>query len=138
MREIKFRAKSIKTNKWIYGSYVEDKEWAKHYIYKQEHDGLYHKLIRHEVNPKTVGQYTGLKDKNGKEIYEGNIVSWLEHHSEIVFSAGTFCLADDESPGFHLHRCGLNATLNLNGISKAEIIGNIYESPELLKEQTNE
>lgn len=77
-------------------------------------------------------QYTGLKDKNGKEIYEGDVVGWVEHPQvrEVVsFEGASFRITKvgtkdyihlDEAAAFHGGEC-------------LEIIGNIYENPELLK-----
>ena len=67
MREIKFRGKQSFDNKWIYGSLLKDKE--KYYITNDYGDTFY------AVIPQTIGQYTGLKDKNGKEIYEGDVLN---------------------------------------------------------------
>jgi len=76
-------------------------------------------------------QYTGLKDKNGKEIYEGDVVkldSW-EGVQQIVFIEGAFCLADKH--GLYV---GDIHYINHADKNQVTIIGNIWENPELLKE----
>ena len=78
-------------------------------------------------------QYTGLKDRDGKEIYEGDIVkldSW-EGVQQIVFIEGAFCLADKH--GWYV---GDIHYINHADKNQATIIGNIWENPELLKEGT--
>ena len=80
-------------------------------------------------------QYTGLKDKNGKEIYEGDVVkldSW-EGVQQIVFIEGAFCLADKH--GLYV---GDIHYINHADKNQATIIGNIRENPELLKEAGHE
>ena len=94
-REIKFRAKNTK-NEWVYGEYAE--------LATQE-DYLVPSIIdagfAHVVNPETLGQYTGLTDKNGKEIYEGDTVA---HNGKVrqtelllvEFVDGAFCLTGEK------------------------------------------
>jgi len=142
MREILFRGKRVEDGEWVEGNLIID-ESGRNYIgtYIAEcSDGKYQIAARGfgktinrfvgigfiMVDPETVGQYTGLKDKNGNMIFEGDIVDILTENEEIGVIGwydGCFEVAAD---GFVV-----NFNANING-TDVEIIGNIYDNPELL------
>ena len=124
--EIKFRGKSlvdignIKKGDWVYGgiSYDTDRVWI---------DMPYYGQIL--VDKDTVGQYTGLHDKNGKEIYEGEIVKYRDsrgqHIEKVIFDKGCFYA------GMHWGSSTRVAPKLIN-TRITEVIGNIYDNLELL------
>jgi uncharacterized phage protein (TIGR01671 family) len=86
--------------------------------------------LHREGNEYVLMQYTGLKDKNGKEIYEGDIVKWAKetnHTSKCTMLGPKPIIWSSEFCGFELNGFGLI-------YKKYEIIGNIYENPDPLKE----
>ena len=144
MREYKFRGKSINTKEWIYGSLVISDD--KYYILLDVLENIKrdnYEVYMVEVIPETVGQYTGLKDKNGKEIYEGNILKInydikrafdLEDIMYVDFIEGAFYLKAEKEIKWELLRC-FPAIVGVEGNARVEKIGNIYDNPELLKKE---
>jgi hypothetical protein len=124
MREIKFRAQDIASNKWLFGDLRHHKDDV--CIFDQ--GGTKGEQVKRE----TVGQFTGLRDINGKDIYEGDIldVNYADEESrlEVRFVRGVFAFLwngdlDDEFP--------CNAPTH----EWAKVIGNIYDNPELLNKE---
>lgn len=122
MREILFRGKRIDNGEWIYGDLIQD---GKGYVGMWEQTPLSH---NYKIDPSTVGQYTGLTDKNGKKIFEGDIVTGFFNHEKIV---GYIFYGSDAS--FFIQRDGLLG-IGLNNASDwLEVIGNIHDNSELLE-----
>ncbi|MFS1513656.1 YopX family protein [Chengkuizengella sp. SCS-71B] len=141
MRELKFRGKRLDNKGFFYGSYLylntRDYDWTGkevgnkkevHFIKDEEGYNL-------PVNPKTVGQYTGLKDCNDVEIYEGDILEYRFHNPltkekesikyEVIYEYGEFRVIVDD--GRNKSRKPLYMETN------SIVIGNIYQNPELLE-----
>lgn len=123
MREMLFRGQTIyksKGNAWYKGSLITESEGAK-IVYDTTDENGWEYVI-----PETVGQYTGLDDKNGNKIFEGDIVDILTENEEIgvvVYENGGYIVFSD---GF----C-VDFINNIHG-TDVEIIGNIYDNPELM------
>ena len=131
MEEILFRGKSKGKPEWVYGSLY--KEGSQAFIlvggrfYPEPSNGQSALGIMdwYEVIPETVGQFTGLTDKSGDKIFEGDIVL-IEGHS-----IGVIRYLSDEAlfaVDFPSHSLSLNDTTS----KYIEIIGNIHDNPELL------
>jgi len=124
MREIKFRfyTNHYSDDKSVYERYPDDVALGDLMTgdYSEENEVS---CGCQECNPVKV-QYTGLKDKNGKEIYEGDILLWedVKIKSEVVFEEGCFVIKHEQGGSDFI-----------SSKNMFEIIGNIYENPELIK-----
>lgn len=133
MREILFRGKRVGNGEWIEGFYAQSGE--KKYILI-DNDIAVGYLAMKEVNPDTIGQYTGLTDKNGTKIFEGDIVKreYTLWHGETIKTRETqigVVSYSNKDCGFCLDKvCNLRKPWDGDTL---EIIGNIHDSPEKLK-----
>ena len=145
-REILFRGKLLRTGEWIEGYYCKTSDTT--YAFSEDYDrypvpehhcilvdemtdwGLPNRPTLHEVDPVTIGQYTGLTDRNGNRIFEGDIlryddratsiydVRW-DYHRWLVQMHGDYPTTPDDLDDFFCYQY-------------AEVIGNIYDDPELM------
>ncbi|EAK9514290.1 hypothetical protein FCW16_13430, partial [Listeria monocytogenes] len=130
MRAIGFRGKRIDNREWVYGNLMQFEDSAT-FIFADERKGAStltyaHFIINnmHAIDEKTIDQYTGLKDKNGKKIFEGD-VGWDEHnecYGVVKFEEGKFLYVWE------------NIAEDLWEVADGiEICGNIHENLELLE-----
>lgn len=152
MREILFRGKRKDNGEWIEGYIVK---LGKESFSDPERYGICNKAIPiggsavcynlkiDEVIPETVGQFTGLTDKNDNKIFEGDIISAITldtgKEQTAVVCFGNFIDENngDEYIGFYIEFDGIKTTITQLAMeeckNRIEVIGNIYDNPELLK-----
>lgn len=131
-REIKFRGRQLSTGKFIYGDLVHDNVDG-FYVYPMDCNGLFRD---NRVVPETVGQYTGLHDKNGKEIYEGDIVTIMRTPEKRQKSVLTRHIVTCHNVCDWVFESLANEVLGLVMANhfdayRLEVIGNIFDTPEL-------
>lgn len=136
-RIIKFRGKNIHTGEWLYGDleYNRVKEIAR--IHSYNNDGNY--IGQNIVDPSTVGQFTELFDRTGKNIFEGDILQCPSVPNiplEVRYNTmqGAFCLVEHtHTEGALLGTCPLGEMLRHN--PDMRIIGNRFDNPSLISDK---
>jgi len=134
-REILFRGKRIDNGEWVEGGFHEHQnrtlcaigdslkpEDIDHLILKSGFSdwNMPKPLNAYKVHPDTIGQFTGLTDKNGKRIFEGDIdnMGWI-----VCFEYGVFCIKE---------RINAKTFIPFSEVFSTEVIGNIHDNPELI------
>lgn len=167
MREIQFRGKHQETGKWVYGSFIPDLmevyqngpygwlgDWGFIKPFEKDKNGLRNMTY---VQRNTVGQYTGLTDKNGVKIFEGDIVEFFGMRGEIISECGAFGIGCQKQIDYDLMESNIpcnntalfcyndnyislwelwwNYEQDDNPLYEVEVIGNIYDNPELMEDK---
>ena len=146
MREILFRGKQRDNNEWIEGYYAVQSNHAcfahelkyTHFIFKDIFlDFNLGGLQEFEVIPETVGQYTGLEDKNGKKIFDGDICKFKRfndvHVGKVVFNVTTASFIMWYQPIVGAYGEKATQKMLLSVCDNIEVIGNIHDNPELME-----
>lgn len=134
-RKIKFRGKRLDNGEWVYGHYAD-------YIHPD--CGIPSPSVIYPlpdcgnmivaVDPSTVGQFTGLYDRNGKEIYEGDVVEIISYYTsprEKEMSRTRAVIMFDETLAYFLGK-SKSASFTMTCASNMEVVGNIHDNPELI------
>ena len=131
MREILFRGKRFDEDEWIYGSLLENDVVVTKGATEVDDDYIGFSDDWSSVLPETVGQYTGLTDKYGKRIFEWDIVEGGNFNDEDGYGVIEW---DDDGARFIINGAGIIVDFDNYYGYELEIIGNIYDNPELLEE----
>ena len=127
MRTIKFRGKRLDNGEWLYGDYHHRAGGVHCIIVMAPNKQGKVVYIVHQVAPDTIGQSTGLFDKNGKEIYEGDVVTFdnnLQGISKVMFAEGCYMVVAKNYA----------TSLTFRLANHTFVAGNIHDNPELLKQ----
>jgi len=151
MRDILFRGKTISTNEWVYGGYhtMGDRhfiiqtvqhipDWGTANYY--ENNPQYNYKV-FEVHPETVGEYTGIKDKDGKKIFEDDIILFGDepllvywHEEAFSWMAKTLvqhpCIKFPHNNWDHVELAWIDAEVVCTGCITTQVGGNIHDNPE--------
>ena len=134
MREILFRGKREDNDEWVFGFLCQ--MWGAWHIMDENDEN-----IAFPVDSETVGQYTGLKDKSGKKIFEGDIIQYQPEYE--LRPLRSYVVYDGEAhnyPAFDLwsHEFEANGLQCAHEDCRCEVVGNRWDNPELLKEENDD
>ena len=145
MREILFKAKRIDNGEWVEGYLIRDNfEGSCRIIIKLEYSTgtSVQTAYAPRVHPETICQFTGLHDKNGNKIWENDICNYceneIEHTDNCVIRFGEYSFNGDKSIGFFTEWIKFHDVFREDLVfwteeRELEVIGNIFDNPELLK-----
>lgn len=152
MREILFRAKQKDKGNWVEGYYIRQDETT--YCFKEDYErhpentkhyivfdmsidwGLPNRHLMAEIDPETLCQYTGLTDKNGKRIWENDILHRAYHSEEdyiVVWDDGRFNFKTIHGQYSQDPMTLLSLCFTQINAKRLKVIGNVFDNPELLK-----
>ena len=141
MREILFRGKRCDNSEWVQGYYIRaEHHWHNHGIHKDwitlgasANGGWFALHNKYAVKSETVGQFTGLTDKNGKKIFEGDIIEWFAQGES---ERPDFGYIEYDEQSFAWRVCWQKYDPDfMEGMQQEyiSVIGNIHDNPELLE-----
>lgn len=137
MREILFRGKRTDNGEWVYGNYNNVN--GKAYIFPEDATDSYD---NYQVDPATVGQYTGVVDRNGKQVFEDDIIGYTDTDTGKTkifgvvkwYYEGNFYINTDTYCNYTSDNDCANVGYMMNrATTKLLVLGNIHDNPELLK-----
>ena len=130
MREILFRGKRVDNGEWAYGSLItETNPFDKDMVMTHIYDNGFNEIL---VDPRTIGQYTGLKDKNGTRIFEGDVCkAYICKAADTVEKevVGVICFED----GTFEFKCEHENIYLYPLVDVLEVIGNVFDNPDFLE-----
>lgn len=155
MRDFIFRAKPLNADYWVHGDLVHgaQNQAGKVFIWSENDSPFPLDVFEFVVEPATVCQYTGLNDKNGKPIFEGDIIHYLYEPWKGFWNADQLSVIEYKSTGFYMKGIpGTNRYACMDGwlvslpytqckytkdVPEFEVVGNVFDNPELLEGANN-
>lgn len=128
MREYLFHGQRVDNGEWVYGSPIFQDAYVLIRFWNSEE----FEYEEHLVAPESVGEWTGLTDKNGKKIFEGDILEFSDRLVYVFWHAHLGCW-DCQFLKYTNKEAGIDDMSPINWDCKSKVIGNIHDNPELLE-----